>query len=299
MARAAAKGGRRPEPNAPRDRGRRSRRQLSPGEQQLFFSRIRRQAKWVFLLLAIVFAGGFVFLGVGSGNSGLDTFFSDVFRGGGKSGPSVSKAQKEVADNPSSAKAYRDLATAYQQDNRTQEAIGALQRYTSLRPKDAAALGELAGLQLSQASTLSQQAALLQAQQAEATGGATFGPSSTSTLGKALGTDPISGAVSSGLTTQANTIYSQQQTAYTDAVTSYKALGKLRPDQPTIQFQLAQAAEAAGQVPVAVAAYKQYIKLDPQSSIVPQVRLRIAQLQPPPPAKKKKKAAGVSSGGKG
>jgi tetratricopeptide (TPR) repeat protein len=299
MARAAAKGGRRPQPDAPRDRQRRSgRRQLSAGEQQLFFSRIRRQAKWVFLLLAVVFAGGFVFLGVGSGSSGLDTFFSDVFRGGGSSGPSASKAEKEVAKHPSSAKAYRDLATAYQRSNRTQDAIGALQRYTALRPKDAAALGELAGLQLSQATSVSQQAAALQAQQAEATSGTVFGPSSTSTIGKALGTDPISGAVSSGLTSQANAIYSQRQTAYTDALGSYGKLAKLQPDQPTIQFQLAQAAEAAGQAPIAVSAYKRYIKLDPQSSIAPQVRLRIAQLQPPAPAKKKK-AGGVTSGGKG
>jgi tetratricopeptide (TPR) repeat protein len=43
----------------------------------LFFPRLRRQAKWVFLLLAIVFAGGFVFFGVGSGSSGL----GDLFQG--------------------------------------------------------------------------------------------------------------------------------------------------------------------------------------------------------------------------
>ncbi|MDX6506297.1 MAG: Tetratricopeptide repeat [Gaiellaceae bacterium] len=250
----------------------------------------------MFLLLALVFSGGFIFLGVGSGSSGLDTFFSDVFRGGGKSGPSVSNAQKEVAKHPASAKAYRDLATAYQRNNRTVDAIGALQRYSSLKPKDAAALGELAGLQLSQATSVAQQTAALQAQQAEATVGSAFGASSTSKLGKALGTDPISSAVSSGYTTQANDLYSRQQAAYADALSSYQKLAKLQPEQPTIQFQLAQAAESAGQTPVAVAAYKRYIKLDPQSSIAPQVKARIAQLQPPPA---KKKAAGVAKGGKG
>jgi tetratricopeptide (TPR) repeat protein len=246
--------------------------------------------------LAVVFAGGFVFLGVGSGSSGLNTFFSDVFRGGGSSGPSVSKAEKEVAKHPSSATAYRDLATAYQRDNRTADAIGALQRYTSLKPKDAAALGELAGLQLSQASTVAQQTAALQAQQAEATAGSTFGPSTTSKLGKALGTDPISSAVSSGYSSQASSLYSQQQTAYASALSSYQQLAKLQPEQPTIQFQLAQAAESAGQTTVAVAAYKRYLKLDPQSSIAPQVKARIVQLQPPPP---KTKAAGVTKSGKG
>jgi regulator of sirC expression with transglutaminase-like and TPR domain len=297
MARAAAKGGRRPQPNAPRDRQRgRGRRQLSAGEQQLFFSRIRRQAKWVFVLLALVFAGGFVFLGVGSGSSGLDTFFRDVFRGGGSSGPSVSKAEKEVAKHPTSPKGYRDLATAYQRNNRTADAIGALQRYTSLRPKDATVLGELAGLQLSQATSTAQETSALQAQQAEAMAGSTFGPSSSSKLGKALGADPISSSVSSSYTSQANSLYSRQQAAYADALRSYEQLARLQPDQPTIQFQLAQAAESARQIPIAVAAYKRYIKLDPQSSIVPQVKARIAQLQPPP---KKKQAAGVAKGGKG
>ena len=43
----------------------------------LFFPRLRRQAKWVFLALAIVFAGGFIFFGVGSGSQGL----GDIFQG--------------------------------------------------------------------------------------------------------------------------------------------------------------------------------------------------------------------------
>src|SRR5216110_1456005 len=40
-------------------------------EQTMFFPRLRRQAKWVFVLLVFVFAGGFVFFGVGSGSTGL------------------------------------------------------------------------------------------------------------------------------------------------------------------------------------------------------------------------------------
>ena len=36
----------------------------------MFFPKLRKHAKWVFVLLAIVFAGGFVFLGVGSGSNG-------------------------------------------------------------------------------------------------------------------------------------------------------------------------------------------------------------------------------------
>ena len=43
----------------------------------MFFPRLRRQAKWVFVFLAFVFAAGFVFFGVGSGSTGL----GDLLRG--------------------------------------------------------------------------------------------------------------------------------------------------------------------------------------------------------------------------
>ena len=47
-------------------------------ESQLFFTRIRRRAKWVFVFLAIVFVGSFVLFGVGSGSGGL----GDLLNGG-------------------------------------------------------------------------------------------------------------------------------------------------------------------------------------------------------------------------
>ena len=40
-------------------------------EEQLFFGRLRGHAKWMFVLLAVVFALSFVFLGVGSGSTGI------------------------------------------------------------------------------------------------------------------------------------------------------------------------------------------------------------------------------------
>ena len=59
MARAATKGRKRPQPDARAQQRRGGRgRNLSATEQTLFFSRIRRQAKWMFVLLALVFAGG-------------------------------------------------------------------------------------------------------------------------------------------------------------------------------------------------------------------------------------------------
>src|SRR5712691_11865882 len=119
-------------------------------EDTMFFPRLRRHAKWMFLLLAIMFGLGFVGFGVGAGGVG----FGDILRGrGGSSGaPSVSEAQKRVAENPKDAQAFRDLSTALQTEGKTSDAIEALQGYLQLKPKNADALRELAGLYLAQAS---------------------------------------------------------------------------------------------------------------------------------------------------
>ena len=49
----------------------------------MFFPRLRRQAKWVFVFLALVFAVGFVAFGVGSGSSGISDLLRGNFFGGG------------------------------------------------------------------------------------------------------------------------------------------------------------------------------------------------------------------------
>ena len=64
--------------------------------QQLFFMRLRRKAKPVYVILAVLFAITFAFLGVGSGSKGgLDQLFQglNIFHHGGNA---VAKAQKEI-----------------------------------------------------------------------------------------------------------------------------------------------------------------------------------------------------------
>ena len=46
-------------------------------EDTMFFPRLRRHAKWMFALLALMFALGFVGFGVGAGGIG----FGDILRG--------------------------------------------------------------------------------------------------------------------------------------------------------------------------------------------------------------------------
>jgi tetratricopeptide (TPR) repeat protein len=58
------------------------RRERKAAEQGMFFPKLRTHAKWVFVLLALVFAGGFVLFGVGSGSSGLGDLLQGNSNGG-------------------------------------------------------------------------------------------------------------------------------------------------------------------------------------------------------------------------
>ena len=94
--------------------------------QDLFFVRMRRHQKWLYSLLAVIFALGFVGLGVGSGNGGgLSSLYNSILGGSGAS--SVSKAQDLVKTDP--AKGYRQLATAYEQQSNPGLAMAALTKY--------------------------------------------------------------------------------------------------------------------------------------------------------------------------
>src|SRR5690348_18474502 len=94
-------------PAKARPHGRRKHAAGGNPNQQLFFMRLRRRAKWVYVLLAVLFAVTFAFLGVGSGSgSGLDQLFSGlgIFGGGGND---VAKAQKIIKKNPNAPEGYR------------------------------------------------------------------------------------------------------------------------------------------------------------------------------------------------
>src|SRR5439155_13454913 len=122
-------------------------------DNTMFFPRLRSQAKWAFVLLILVFAGGFVFLGVGSGGLDLGSLIRDAFGRSSGSGTSVSKAQDEVSKHPLDPTARKDLASALEKKGRVDEAITAWTQYTRLRPKDVNALRHLAQLELGQADT--------------------------------------------------------------------------------------------------------------------------------------------------
>jgi tetratricopeptide (TPR) repeat protein len=281
MARAAVKAKQaqkaKAQPAKARARGRRKHASGGNPNQQLFFVRMRRRAKPAYFILAFLFALTFAFLGVGSGSGGLEQLFNNIniFH---SSGTSVSSALKEVQKHPTEAKSFRDLATAYEGRGDTDLAISALQSYTAIRKKDAKAFAELGGLQLTSAQNLLAEYENAQANEQLAAPSLAIYPGSASPAGKALGVNPVEQAASAQVNSTVTDLAQRTQLAYSGAVSSYQQMAKLQPGNANSQFQLAQAAQTAGDTTTAVAAYKRYLKLIPNGSTAAQVRALIKQL---------------------
>jgi tetratricopeptide (TPR) repeat protein len=253
-------------------------------EDTLFFTRLRRHAKWMFVFLALVFGLGFVVFGIGSDQG---TGIGDLLRdsgGASSDSVSVSDARERVEKNPKSADAYRTLATSLEEDGQADEAIVALNRYLTLEKKDKEgrkeALQELAGLHLGRAAALSQQAQDAQVRASYLTFGSTFStPLKLGEGGATLGPDPIDQAVSTLANQQVSEAYTKAQQAYQKAEETYDRLAAAAPRDPNVQLELAQAAQQSGDVTKAIAAYERFIELAPDDPTAPIVRQQIAQLK--------------------
>lgn len=242
----------------------------------MFFPRLRRHAKWMFLLLALAFALGFVGFGVGAGGVGV----GDILRGGGNGSglPSVSEAEKRVSENPKDPQAFRDLATAQQAAGNTSGAIDALENMVALRPKNTDALRELAGLYLAKAASAQERAQILQYR------GQFLAPGAAAETafqlgGKLLTPDPITNAVTSLYDNSVSAAYQEFQQASARAVDTYKKITAALPKDPSVQLELAQAAQGAGDNATAIAAYEQFMKLAPDDPTVPEVKRLLKQLR--------------------
>jgi tetratricopeptide (TPR) repeat protein len=248
-------------------------------EDTLFFTRIRTHAKWVFVFLAVTFASSFVLFGVGTGFGGLQDILQQ--NQGSTGGPSASKARDRINANPRDAQAYRDLSTALQNDGKVTESIAPLAKYVELQPTDADAQRELAGLYLREAEVhrVEVQTASLALQ--EAVPGQLFQPPSTTPIGQALATDPLSTALSTRYNDALNKAYAKTQENYSKAVGVYKKLAKTPAglSDPSVQFELGQTAELAGDTATAIAAYKKFLQLSPEDPSAPAVKDRVKQLE--------------------
>jgi tetratricopeptide (TPR) repeat protein len=244
----------------------------------MFFPRLRAQAKWVFVFLAAVFALGFVFFGVGSGSTGL----GDILRGnfnifgsgnGSNTSSAVKKAQKRTEKNPNDAAAWNALATAYQGDGKAGKANAALEHYLKLKPNDADALQRVAAYYENRATEKDTEARTLQAQ-APLDYANIVGVSPASQIGQLLGQDPVTQQISQ----KANAAFSESQAAIRKDESFYKRIAKVQPDDVNTQYHLAQLADYLGDSKVAIAAYKQVVKLAPSDPTAKTARQRIALL---------------------
>jgi len=240
----------------------------------------------MFVLLAIVFAGGFVVFGVGSGSTGISQALQSAFNfGGGSSGPSISSLKKKVEHNSQDKQAWRDLATAYETKHDTGLAIAALVAYTKLAPKDQDALLDLAG----QYQQLAQGYAT-DYTNAQTAGNAALLPStafpfpSNSPLGKAFADpnalkDPIGSAAQIQVQEQETTALEHYQSAASDAESAYKKLAALSPNDASTQVLLGQAAQSANDTATAIAAYKRFLKLAPNDTSAASIKAQLKTLE--------------------
>jgi tetratricopeptide (TPR) repeat protein len=250
-------------------------------EDQLFFARLRHHAKWVYALLALVFVIGFVIFGVGSGSTGISDALQNFFSQTSSSGSSASSLQKKAEQHPQVAKPWHDLATKLEADGKLDDAIVALKRYTALRPKDQTVLEELAGVYQRRAVEFQQIYTDARTRSQILAPTSPFQPVSTSALGKAMGSlpNPIQSAVTGQVGTLSSTAYSKIIELEGAAVGVYQQLAKLSPGDSVTQLRLAQVAQGAGNVSVAISAYKRFLKLAPDDPLAPSAKKVLKQLE--------------------
>jgi tetratricopeptide (TPR) repeat protein len=245
----------------------------------MFFPKLRRHAKWMFVFLALVFGVGFVVFGIGSNQSG--TSIGDLLSdSGGDTGVlSVSEARERVEKNPRDAEAKLDLATALETDGKTNEAILVLGQYTTQRPKDQDALRQLAGLYQTRALEYQRRAADAQARAQYRSVGSSFVAGLELEEGQTLGEDPIDQAVAAVASEEINAANEVAQEAFHNATQMYERIVALSPNDPNSQLELAQTAQQAGDYTKAIAAYERFVKLAPDDPSTPLVKDQIKQLK--------------------
>ncbi len=257
-------------------------------EDTMFFPKLRAHARWMFVLLAIVFGGGFVFLGVGSGSSGLGDLlqgnWSDLFSSNSSSSAQIEKDQKRIDKNPKDYAAYRDLAAAQAADDKLDDAIATLQQLKAVHPKDVDGLTQLAGMYLRKADLARGEAQVAQAEAQGVVSPSTFAPAATTGIGKAYQSfdAPVVNAIESQVNEKFNAAYSKMTSAYSQAVSAYRDVAAVSPNDPSVQFALAQAAEQASDTKTAIAAYKRFLKLAPEDPVAPAIKTRLKELKKQP-----------------
>jgi tetratricopeptide (TPR) repeat protein len=244
-------------------------------EDTMFFPRLRRHTKWMFVLLALFFGVGFVAFGVGAGGTGIGDIFRNHQSGGG--GSSVKRALAATRKRPNDPKAWLELANVYRTKGEVAEAIAAQTYYTQLAPKDPDGFRTLAGDYFDQAR---RQAAVAQDSQISTAYSGSVSPAGSGpTLnGTPLFADPLADISPTQTSSAYATALQARSTALQKAVSAYQKVAALSPNDPNVQAELGSNAVQAGNTTVAIQAFKRYLKLAPDSSDAPLIRRELKQL---------------------
>jgi hypothetical protein len=249
-------------------------------EDLMFFPKLRRRAKWVFLFLAVAFAFSFVFFGVGAGGSGIGDYLSDLFnRPVSTDTPALDDAQEAVAERPNDPQAQLDLARAAQAEGDVDLAVTAYEKYRTMRPEDADALRTLAALYGTQIAAAQERATIASNQAAELSLPNTLAPEDSEFL-QDLTTNPLTDSLSAQAQERANAAGAEVQSLSLAQVAVLAKLTELVDDDPLLFLQYATAAETAQDFQAAIGAYEAYLDLQPNSPNAEQVQERIDQLKP-------------------
>jgi tetratricopeptide (TPR) repeat protein len=249
-------------------------------ENQLFFGRLRSQTKWVFAVLAFVFAASFIFLGVGSGSSALtDILNGNIHLFGGSSGPSVNSLESKVAKDPTNAKLRLQLAELLVAKNKTDEAITAYTKYLKLKPGDNTGLLGLANVYSTKITGLQNE---IQAPPTPplASANAFLPVSQATTLGAALASlQPISFSITSLKQGETDLLQKQLANAILKHIGVYRTVAAKSPTDSDALLEVANIANQDGAITIALATYQQFLKKYPSDPLVPDVKKQIKALE--------------------
>ena len=237
--------------------------------------RLRKNGKWVFLLLAVVFAITFVFAGVGtSGPSLIDLLGQDSDSSPTetvqKSNTAVQKAEAAAKATPEDPQAWITLAKA-----------------AELAPEDAAEQSTVADIYLAQAAAALQKAQALYAtaQGGGLVDGRTAVPQQV-IPGQSRGATPfqtaqesISSAKLADVSAEVSPLQTQANDAYVAAVAAQTTVTELEPKDPAAWFRLGQIATAANDTTGAITAYEKFVKLAPADPLTKKVEEEIKRLK--------------------
>jgi tetratricopeptide (TPR) repeat protein len=241
---------------------------------------MRRQTKWVFAFLAVVFAGSFVFLGVGSGGSALTDFLNGnihLFGSGG--GPSEKSLENKVAKDPTNAKVRLQLAELYAKNNHYDKSIAAYNGYLKLKPRDTTALNELGTVYASKVQEL--QTAVQSPPTPPLAAINEVSPiSSSSVLGTLVATltppEFRASSLQTGEAVQLEKILLQTVQKHVDV---YLRLSRLSPGDSNQFLAAPEAAETDGDLTLAIKYYKVFLQKYPTDPLQPDIKKRIKTLE--------------------